>query len=279
MKSTRKTQQPLSTKKLSRLIKQSQQKEASIRVSALESLVKTDHPCVFDAMVKALSDKNPTVRVTAVENLALLKHEQAVPYLINKLADSNGEVRMRSVEGLGELLRGRSSPLALLQRLQDRDHLVRIAAAEALGLIGDRKALPALRKALRDASALVRSYASESIGKIGDKGDIARLQNSLKHERSEIAKVGFYHALYLRGQHAFLQELLTLLQSTDYRVRCAVANTLSTIIADETEREMILRTLRKALRQEPTIAARSSIRSSLRQISEVGPTVRTSGQR
>src|SRR4029077_3572588 len=131
MTSTRKTQQhSSSTGKLSRLLKQSQQREAAIRVRALESLGGFDHPCVFDVMVRALSDKNPTVRVTAAENLGALNHEESVPYLIDRLADSNSEVRMRSVESLGTLLRGRSSPRVLIKRLQDHDQLVRIAAAE-----------------------------------------------------------------------------------------------------------------------------------------------------
>lgn len=257
-----------STKKLSQLLKQSQHREAALRVRALESLSKIDHPSVLVTMVRALSDRNPTVRVTAAENLGALNHVGSVPYLIKRLSDSNAEVRMRAAESLGMLLRGKSSPRALIKRLQDTDDLVGIAAAEALGLIGDRKALPALRKTLQDASPLVRSYVSEAIGKLGDLRDAARLEKDLETETSETAKVGYYHALYLLGRHSVLQELLMLLRSSDYRVRCATANTLAEIVDDESERQIIRRNLRKALRQEPTVAARSSIRSSLRHLSQ-----------
>jgi HEAT repeat protein len=269
MKSPEKVKKSQSSQKaLADLLERSRERDASVRVAALEALAKIDHPGVLDTMIRALSDKNPTVRVTAVESLGTLNYEQSVPQLIDRLADSNSEVRMRAAESLGMLMSGGSSPSALIKRLQDSDRLVRIAVAETLGAIGDQKALPALRQALRDASPLVRSYVSESIGRLGGKRDIAGLETALEKETSETAKVGFYYGLYLLGQHAMLQELLKLLQSTDYRVRCATANTLSQIPGDESEREVILRSLRKALRQEPTVAARSSIRSSLRRLSK-----------
>jgi HEAT repeat protein len=269
MKSPKKGKKGQSSEKsLSQLLDRSREGDASVRVAALEALAKIDHPCVLDIMIRALSDNNPTVRVTAVESLGTLNYKQSVPKLIDRLADSNSEVRMRAVESLGMLLSGGTSPSALIKRLQDTDRLVKVTAAEALGAVGDQKALPALRKALRDPSPLVRSYVSESIGRLGGKREIVGLETALEKEKSETAKIGFYYGLYLLGQHAMLQELLKLLQSTNYRVRCATANTLSQILGDESERELILRSLRKALRHEPTVAARSSMRSSLRRLSK-----------
>lgn len=260
-------QQPSFTKRLSQLLKRLEDREAPTRISALESLANINHPSVFDAMVKALSDRNPTVRVTAVEGLSALKNKEGIAHLLDRLADSNSEVRMRAAEGLGVLLRGETSPRSLVKLLQDTDELVRIAATEALEAIGDRQALSALRKAIHDPSPLVRSYIAEAIGKLGSARDIGKLVKELKKETSETAKVGFYQALYLLGQHNVLQDLLMLLQSSDYRVRCATANTLSVIYADESDASLVLRALRKALRQEPTVAARSSIRSTLRTLS------------
>jgi HEAT repeat protein len=257
-----------STRKLSQLMKQLEDREASVRVSALESLANIDHPSVFDAVVKALSDRNSTVRVTAAEGLGQLKDKEGVPYLLDKLTDSNYEVRMRAAESLGILLKCRNSPRPLVKLLQDTDELVRITAAEVLGAIGDQKALPQLRIAIQDSSPLVRSYVAEAIGKLGDQRETVKLEKELKKETSETAKVGLYQALYTLGRPQFLQDLLSLLQSRNYKVRCATANTLSAIHINKPEVPAILNALRKALRQEPTVAARSSIRSSLRAIKQ-----------
>lgn len=265
MKSTAKGRQyPSAMTELSELLKQVKKRDASVRISTLESLAKIDHPCVLDVVVVALSDKNPTVRVTAAESLGLLKNKRGITPLLHRLTDSNYEVRMRATESLGILLKGKRSPLALIKRLQDSDELVRITAVEALELIGDKKALPTLWKMTRDQSPLVRSYAAEAIGKLGGERDIPRFQKLLKQETSDRAKVGFFYALYVLGQDTVLKDLLLLLRSSDYRARCATANRLSEIPMDESEKEIILRALRRALRVEPTVAARSCIRSNLR---------------
>lgn len=270
MKSTRENRDRSNARNVSQLLKQLEQRDVLARVTALEALTKIEHPSVFEAMIKALSDKNPTVRVTAAESLGTLNYNEAVNPLINKLSDSNGEVRMRAAESLGLLLGGRSSPRPLIKSLRDTDKLVRIAAAEALAKVGDGKALPALGKAMHDRSPLVRSYVAEAIGKLGGKRDIAELQKHLKDETSQRARVGSYYALYLLGQRGILQELLKLLQSSDYKVRAATANALSEIPASESESKQILRSLRRALKQEPTVGARSSIRSSLHDVSKAG---------
>lgn len=254
----------ISEEELLQITEQLKDKKSSVRVKALESLAKMKHPNVFDILGKALSDKSPTVRVTAAENIGELELKEGVSALIKKLNDPNSEVRMRVVESLGYLLIGKKSPSALSQHLQDTDELVRIAVAESLAIIGDRSVLPVLRKALNDSSALVRSYVAEAIGKLGGQKEITKLEKELKQETSERAKVGIYQALYLLGRHSVLENLLTLLQSGDYRVRCATANALAELQADETDTTIIVRTLRKVIKNEPTVAVRSSIRSSLR---------------
>jgi HEAT repeat protein len=138
--------------------------------------------------------------------------------------------------------------------------------AESLGCIGDRRALPALWRAINDTSSLVRCYVAEAIGKLGSKKDVKKLEKALRHETSDAARIGFYQALYVQGQRDVLQPMLMLLQSNDYRVRCATANTLSEIIANKSDSLLALRTLRTALKQELTVAAKSSIRAAIRSL-------------
>lgn len=255
-----------SRKSLPHLLEQLQAKSVSARVSALELLAKHHDPLVFSATVKALSDRSPRVRVTAVENLGLLNDKRSAPHLVTSLKDSNPEVRMRAAENLGVLLQNEPSPGALISCLRDPDKLVRITVAESLGAIGDRRALPSLWKTIYDASPLVRSYVAAAIGELGDNRDLSKLKKRIGEEKSETAKVGFYHALHLLGEPDILRDLLGLLKSKDYRVRCATANTLSAIHVDDSDKKLITRTLRKALKQEPTIAGRDSLRSSLRRL-------------
>jgi HEAT repeat protein len=252
---------------LNQLLPKLRQKRVSDRVRALESLAKIDLPRVVNEMIRALSDRSPTVRATAAEFLGSLEAKEAVRPLIGKLADSDNEVRMMAASSLGSLLMGKRSPLKLIQTLQDRDELVRIEVAESLGAIGDRRALPALWKALDDPSPLVRSYLAAAIGELGNKGDVAKLEERLKQEKFDTSKVGYYQALYRLGRHDALEALFSiLLKSSDYRVRSATAKILSEVIADESNAPAILRALQKALRQEQTIAAKSSIRSSLKRV-------------
>ena len=227
------------------------------------------HPSVVNEVIRALSDRSPTVRGAAVECLSGLGAKEAIAPLISKLEDSDSEVRMMAASGLGDLLQGKSSPPELVRRLQDPNELVRIEAAESLGVIGDKKALPDLWKALTDSSSLVRSYVAGAIGELGSRKDIARLEEHLRDENSDTSRVGYYQALYKLGKRDALDQLLRMLShSNDYRVRCAVAKILCDSVDDKNSALNIYTALREALRLEPTTAAKSSIRSSIREIKQ-----------
>lgn len=185
--------------------------------------------------------------------------------LIRRLSARSWEARKDAAAEMGRLLAGKAkSPAALIRKLADSDELVRIEVAESLGAIGDRKALPALRKALNDRSALVRSYVAPAIGELGTSKDAASIERKLQTERSAIAKVGYYAALHQLGRRRILPQLAELLEHPNYRVRCAAANTLGGLASSSDV--AITRALRAALRGERTVAARSSLKASLRAI-------------
>lgn len=240
-------------------------RKSIVRAKALESLAKMDDPIVVSTVIKALSDASPLVRWTAAQCLGTLRRKEAIDPLVSKLFDRSTEVRMRAAESLGILMSGQRSPDALLQKLRDSNELVRVQAAESLGAIGDRRALSELWRAIHDRSPLVRSYVAAAIASLGSKKDVAKLEETVRVERSDTSKVGFYHALYRLGKHKVLSDLLKLLESKDYRVRCATANTLSEV-ADRSNSRIIVRALHGVLRKEPTGAARTSIEANLRNI-------------
>lgn len=235
------------------------------RVRALERLAETADPGAVKNLLRALQDKSPSVRATAVDYLGDLKVKEAIAPLITALSDRDSEVRWSATSSLGTLLIGRRSPRQLIRMLEDPNTLVRIEAAESLGAIGDRKALPALWRGMNDRSPLVRSYVAAAIGAFGRKKDITELEHRSTHEKSDAAKVGMYQALYELGRQDILISLISLLlESSDYRVRIGTAKTLSQIVLDRSNAATILDALRRALKQEQTIAGRSALRSSLR---------------
>jgi HEAT repeat protein len=236
------------------------------RIRALESIGRRRGARQIGRMIEALSDRSPAVRATAAKQLGNLRDDAAVSVLTAVLTDRSYEVRMAAVKSLSKLLKGNKALPEILRLLTDRDELVRIETAEALARIGDRTALPFLWTALRDKSPLVRSYVAAAIGELGRRRDITALESEIEREVSDTVKVGILGALLMRGRKSAPGKLLALLESRDYRVRCATANTLSEIDASSETQRVVLASLQKALVQEPTVAARSSIRSSIRAI-------------
>jgi HEAT repeat protein len=247
-----------------KFLAQLKNRSATVRAKALQSLsdlgVRSSSALAKDALL----DASPIVRATAVEVLAGINDKTAKLKILPRLKDQNAEVRMRAAEALGSLRHVAKAPVQLVKLLKDRDVLVRVAAAESLGLIGDTRALPALRSALHDRSPLVRSYAAEAVGTLGKKHDLSKLTRLLQDETNELARVGFYKGLYKLGEKKALQNLITTVnKGKDYRARSAAANTLAELRMNNSDKTATVQALRSALRSERTIAARSSIRSSL----------------
>jgi len=189
-----------------------------------------------------------------------------MPLLIRQLNDRAAATRMDAAREIGQRLRNKGkAPVDLTRRLADRDELVRVEVIEALEEVGDPKTLRALRRAAHDRSPLVRSYVGPAIAALGGRREAGRLERLAAREKSAIARVGYYAALYEVGRNDAVMELVALLRNRDYRVRCAAANTLSGL-ANRRNASDINRALRAALRHESTVAATSSLRSSIRAI-------------
>lgn len=257
-------------KRLGIILRRSKTSDPVSRAKMLESLAATEggNGNALSKLIDGLSDKSPVVRVAAAEGLGHSAQFTALPYLVKALADVNPEVRMRAAESLAVIAKSGDSPVELVRSLRDHNELVRIAAAIALGEIGDVKALPALRRAISDRSPLVRRYACVSVAKFGDSQDIRRLKRGFKKETSDVAKLGYSHALFLFGQTEQLFEMLILLTSQNYRVRCATARSLAEITSNKFQRCLIAAAIRERYQAESTNAAKSSFQAALRQLTK-----------
>lgn len=241
-------------------------KTVAERVKELEELEELEEPKSFElrsGLNKALKDKSPTVRGFAVEIIGEKKFDEMLANVLSMLKDSDSEVRTIAVESIGKLANGDFPIRTLSNYLNDKSELVRVSVAEVLAEIGDTTVLDELKKALNDKSPLVRRYVAEAIGSIGQQKSVKVLQDYLLTEDDESAKLGFYVGLYKLNKKDFLQKLINLLESANYRIRCASANSLSTLNLSSSEISQVINALKQALDKEKTVAARSSIESTL----------------
>lgn len=241
-----------------------ERQKSTRRVNTLELTCRRGNKGALRELLAALDDPSPTIRTTAAECLGGLGSQRAVPGLLGKLHDHYREVRLRVTESLGTLLEGKNCPEALIRMLQDPDALVRIEAVQSLENIGDKSALRGLRHKLTDRSALVRGYAAVAVARLGGVDEVHGLEERLEKERSPFTRACLFEALHYLGNHDVLSNLLVLLCHKSYRIRCATANILRGLTYSPSERELVLRHLRKSLRCECTRAAKSSLRASLR---------------
>ncbi|HKV38809.1 MAG TPA: HEAT repeat domain-containing protein [Blastocatellia bacterium] len=241
-------------------------KKALDRARGLELIGKRRRTRDNEALIQGLSDRSPIVRVAAAAQLGNFRMARTASALNAALSDPNYEVRMTAVKSLSGLLTGGRATPEMLRLLKDRNELVRIEASEALVRVGDRRALVPLWAAISDRSPLVRSYVAAAIGQLGRRPDLVALEQQLEREPSDTVRVGILGALLSRGRKNGLGGLLALLESPDYRVRCAAANTLSHISVDNEMLTAAQSALREALLKESTVAGKSSLSSSIRAI-------------
>jgi len=156
----------------------------------------------------------------------------------------------------------------VVKLLDDKNEIIRADAVQVLFYLSKERSLTYLIEKLDDKHRFVRSAAATFIGEASDKSAINDLENALDRERSNTAKVGILEGLYLLGQKERLYELLLLLKSKKYQVRCAVANTVKYLEMENEDKKLVIDTLRKAFDIEPTIAAKSYIEAALIQLRE-----------
>jgi HEAT repeat protein len=234
------------------------------RVEVLVRLASSNPPAFMSALPGALEDRSPTVRERAATLVIEHRLAEALPLIERLLKDKNHLVRHDAAACLGILGDSGSVVQGLRALLADESALVRAQAAESVGLLGDKNALPRLARLLWDRTPYVRSYAASAIGCLGGVAYLKRIREILGNERSDQARSGMLEALFLLGERSVLRELLGLLESPDYHIRCGAANALEVMPLNSLEKQAALTALRKANRKPLFVADGSTAKRVLR---------------
>lgn len=185
----------MTDKRLFKLTRELNHKDASTRRLAAEKLASADERAIYP-LIKALRDESPGVQDAAIQSLIsiggevtaymvipLLKDETpfirnsaivilrslghaSIPLLYGLLKDKDDDIRKFALDLLGEIREGVLVE-KIIPLLKDQNPNVRASAAKALGMIGQRECIPYLIEALHDEEWVAFS-AIEAIGQIGD---------------------------------------------------------------------------------------------------------------
>lgn len=220
-------------------------------------------------MPKQSTHDDESPNCSALEEVELLRPEEAgaLKRILTLSTDPDEEVRMRAIERFVEFPKADVHDRAV-QALQDTDQFVRIEALESLGFWADKSDYKSIVKRVDDDEELVRCAAADALGNIGntDALRILELRSVSGAERERVSIFAAIRRIDPSNQKA-LWSLLDLLRSSDYRVRCAAANSVEMRLHIANDISEIKRRLDAALNNEDTAAARSSVKAARMRIS------------
>ena len=125
------------------------------------------------AIEQAIRDRDAPLRLRALEALGHHDPLPSLPVLLGALDDDNREVRLAAVLLVGATARRhaaedpqavRLATLPLLERLDDADRSIRLAALRALGALRDPRAIPALVRIASEQTIDLRTAAVDALG-------------------------------------------------------------------------------------------------------------------
>jgi len=207
-------------------------------------------------------------KLNEVEQL-LAGNEKSIVRLIELSTDDDEEVRYRAVEALGHVPLTSETVAAIKGAVTDSDDLVRSSAIETLGSQEIAGAEELLVGALTDESELVRTAAIVSLGTVGSQASIWTLEKRYRARSCGDAEMlACAVALYSLGKSKYLSEALEYLANESYRLRCAAANLLGAFTATK-DISIVVSSLRSALKEEKTSAARSSICNAIEELEPI----------
>ena len=187
--------------------------------------------------------------------------------LTGMLSSPQYDVRMEALEALCDCEFEIDLERSVRKRIRDRNELVRVTAIEVAGDHGLKSVQPEIIQRLKsDRSWLVRRAAAVALGDLSAV-EARKILVDRIHLAGEAERVGLYYALVKLGVRKYLVPFSRGLSNESYLIRCATANLIPGI-ADTGNKRRWIRLLNDALGKEETVAARSSLESTLKELGD-----------
>ena len=125
-------------------------------------------PVARGAIEQATRDRDATIRLRALEALGRQEVAPSLPAVLAALDDDNREIRQQAIALVAAAATedrpgAARATLPLLERLGDGDRGLRLAALRALGRLGDPRALPALLRVAAEQPIDLRAAAVDAL--------------------------------------------------------------------------------------------------------------------
>ena len=173
-------------------------RDAMVRVTAVEALRRLGDPTAALAVSRRLTDSDIVVRRSAASALGRLNDRSVAPQLARSLRDPDPEVRRRASKSL-RTLKAPGVSTALAQALRDSDPEVRATVIDALGEFGTSQAVPVALRYVRAWQPATREAAATALGRIKDPRAIPALRRSVQREPNPFTRLAMAKALVELG--------------------------------------------------------------------------------
>lgn len=181
-------------------------------------------------------------------DMPLRKQDLSLATLLSEATGAPWPTRVAAVRALALFGKGASEEVrrTLVAALYDEEEAVRVVAARALGKLEEQAPRTHLLLALRDRSEFVRAAAVSALGKLGPRLPLEAIIGHLRGDEAPVVRVAAARALGRLRQPELLPYLRRTLQDGDPFVR----QTIVRILREQTEENVPLRTLMRALKDQ-----------------------------
>ncbi len=229
-----------------------QDKDKSVRLFCLKSIMKYDMQDIDDFILEALRDGRPEIVITAMKASVKTNNEEILQMIVTYLDSPNGILRHEALYALNE----RNIPFvkeALCDFLREEEDSSLVATA--VMIIGNYKSaefIPLLKAFLDYNDDRVRANAAEALGYI-DAPEVNPILKELVSDSNNRVRANAIKALWKKGIRYGLTNLAEELRSPNTRKRASAAYILGEI-KEERSLDLLVGLLRDV---SPTVRNRA----------------------
>jgi HEAT repeat protein len=221
-------------------------------VEALQTLVLSGDPTMFDVMRAALQDADPSVREVALQLAAEEQLSEFQPLVLRSLSHRDVNVRIAASWSAGQM-GGPGAAEALSRMLADPDAGVRAAAVQGLAATGAPGTASMIAGALNDRDGSVVREAAQALGALRQSSSLFALLEAATSPNEQTAVAAIRALDSLRDPRA-LNALLELALDTRPTVAVAAIEALGALDDPAADSVLLQQCHRPMLEAQPAAA-------------------------